>query len=55
MVNYDDIKEKITFIKTDIEGAEYSAIKGARNHIINEHPKMAIPIYYGNKDIWRIA
>ena len=36
------INEKITFVKMDIEGAEEEAIKGMKNHIINDCPKMAI-------------
>lgn len=51
----DDIAEGITFIKSDIEGAEYDALLGARRHITEEHPKLAISIYHGNKDIWRLA
>ena len=41
-----DIKEDITFIKMDIEGAEIAAIKGARNHIKRSHPKLAISLYH---------
>lgn len=51
----DDITEKITFIKSDIEGAELDALKGAENHIKRDHPKLAFSIYHGNQDIWRIA
>lgn len=51
----DDISEKITFIKSDIEGYEYKAILGAKNHIINEHPKLALSVYNGNYDITKIA
>lgn len=55
MVSLDeDIREKITFIKADIEGAEYSAIEGARNHILKDHPKMAISVYHGNEDLWKL-
>lgn len=50
-----DITEKVTFIKSDIEGAEYDAIIGAKEHIKNEHPKLALSIYHGNNDIIRIA
>lgn len=51
----EDIQEKITFIKTDIEGAEWDALVGAKRHIQEDHPKLAISIYHGNKDILRIA
>lgn len=52
MVTLDsDIKERITFIKADIEGAEKSMLQGAKNHIRNENPKLAIAVYHGNSDI----
>ena len=50
----DDIKEKITIIKSDIEGFEQKALKGAKNHIINEHPKLLFSIYHSNDDVWQI-
>lgn len=51
----EDITECVTFIKSDIEGAEFDALLGARRHITEEHPKLAISIYHGNRDIWRLA
>ncbi|MDR1064771.1 MAG: FkbM family methyltransferase [Oscillospiraceae bacterium] len=45
------IQEKISFIKMDIEGAEMKALAGAKSHIINEKPKLAISVYHGNTDI----
>ena len=36
----EDINEKITMIKMDIEGSEEKAILGARRHITEEHPKL---------------
>lgn len=50
----DDIKEKITLIKMDIEGGEQAALRGAREHITNEKPKLAICTYHNNTDIWKI-
>ena len=50
----DDIKEKITIIKSDIEGAEKMALMGAKSHIMNEHPKLLISIYHSNDDVWQI-
>lgn len=41
-----EFKEKIDFIKMDIEGAEESAIKGARKLIKRDHPVLAISIYH---------
>ncbi len=49
-----DITEKITFLKTDIEGAEQDAIYGAQEHIRNDKPKLAISIYHSNKDLFSI-
>ncbi len=50
----DDIKEEVTMIKSDIEGAEKKALMGAISHIKNEHPKLLISIYHSNDDIWEI-
>ncbi len=47
----DDIKEKITMIKMDIEGGEISAIKGVRRHIKDDLPKLFISVYHSNDDI----
>ena len=47
----EDITEKITFLKMDIEGAERDAIKGAEKHIREDKPKMAISIYHSNEDL----
>lgn len=49
-----DIKEKITMIKMDIEGSEQKALIGAKNHIINEHPKLLISVYHNHEDLWKI-
>lgn len=51
----EDIKETVTFIKMDIEGAEQSALRGAAQHIKASHPKLAISVYHNNEDIWKIA
>lgn len=50
----DDLQEKITFLKMDIEGAEQSALYGCKKHIIKEHPKLAICTYHNNEDIWKV-
>jgi len=39
----------------DIEGSETNAIEGAKRHIREEHPKLAIACYHNNHDIWRLA
>lgn len=49
-----DISEKITLLKADIEGGEKDAILGAKEHIRNDKPKLAISIYHSNEDLVEI-
>lgn len=51
----DDIHEKVTFIKMDIEGAEESALNGCKRQIEQNHPKLALSVYHNHKDIWKLA
>lgn len=44
----------VTFIKMDIEGAEYNALLGAKNIISKYHPKLAISVYHRPEDIYDI-
>ncbi len=46
--------EKVTFLKLDVEGAEYKALLGAKETIKNHHPKMAISIYHKSEDIFEL-
>lgn len=50
----EDIREKVTFIKMDIEGFEIPAIIGAKEHIKNESPKLAVCTYHIISDMWEI-
>jgi len=48
------INEKITFVKMDIEGAEEIALLGAKEHILKDHPKLAVCCYHKFNDFWKI-
>ena len=50
----DVVVEAITFIKMDIEGGEAKAIKGMAQHILNDHPRLAISVYHKHDDLWKI-
>ncbi len=48
------ISEPVSFIKMDIEGAEYPAIQGAAGIITKYRPKLAISVYHNDDDLIRI-
>lgn len=48
------ITKPVSFIKMDIEGAEYQAILGAKNMISKYTPRLAISVYHKPEDIWEI-
>ena len=56
-VALDDILEgkRVTFIKMDIEGAEYEALLGARKLIMENRPRMAISVYHKFEDFVTLA
>lgn len=45
------IKDKVTFIKMDIEGSEGIAIEGAKQTILKYHPRLAICVYHKANDL----
>lgn len=47
--------EKVTFIKMDIEGAEFQAISGMRILIERNHPVIAMSVYHRRDDFYRLT
>ena len=45
------VKEPVTFIKMDIEGAELEALKGAAETIKTNRPKLAVSLYHKDEDL----
>lgn len=50
----EEIKEPVSIIKMDIEGAEKDAIIGAKQHIIDDKPQLLISAYHFPEDIFDI-
>ncbi|MEN1989177.1 HAD-IIA family hydrolase [Paenibacillus hubeiensis] len=48
------IKQKTTFIKLDIEGAEEHALRGAAEQLSTHRPKLAIACYHKAEDLWKL-
>jgi FkbM family methyltransferase len=46
--------KKATFIKMDIEGSELDGLKGAKNQIMKNKPRLAICLYHKQNDIFEI-
>lgn len=50
----EDIKEKISMVKMDIEGSEMKALAGMKEHIKNDTPILLISVYHNNTDLVEI-
>ncbi len=50
----DEVEEKLTYMKMDVEGAESSVLNGAKRHILNDGMRMAVCVYHKPGDIWRL-
>lgn len=48
------IKEKVSFIKLDIEGSESAALQGAAKLIANDKPNLAISVYHEDDDLYKL-
>lgn len=48
------VTEQVTFIKLDLEGAELAALNGMREHILHDHPKLAVAVYHHPSHFWRV-
>ncbi|MES2025033.1 MAG: FkbM family methyltransferase [Pseudomonadota bacterium] len=48
------VSAPVSFIKMDLEGWEINALTGARDHILTDHPKLAIAVYHRPSDFWGV-
>ncbi len=51
----DLVDEKFSYLKMDIEGAESSALEGAKSYIAAHMPVLAVSIYHSPEQMWSIA
>ena len=49
-----EVREKVSFVKMDLEGWEMKALLGSRRHILQDYPKLAICVYHHPSDFWRL-
>lgn len=47
-------RERVTYIKMNIEGAEIPALRGATTAIMQHKPKLGISVYHRPTDLWEI-
>jgi FkbM family methyltransferase len=48
------VSEPTTLIKLDVEGAERPVLEGAKGHIAQYGPKLALSVYHLSGDFWRL-
>lgn len=48
------VKDKVTFLKMDIEGSELKALEGARQTVQAYHPKLYVCAYHRNEDMFAL-
>lgn len=48
------VSNPVSFIKMDLEGWELPALRGAKRHILEDNPKLAIAVYHRARDFWEI-
>jgi len=46
--------DKVTYIKLDVEGAEFEALNGAKHSICTHKPKLFCAVYHRNEDLFRL-
>lgn len=50
----DIVDERATFIKLDVEGYDLLALKGAKQQILENHPKLAVSVYHNPEHFWLV-
>jgi len=50
----EDVREKVSLIKMDLEGWELMALRGAERHIREDYPRLAIAVYHHPTHFWQI-
>jgi FkbM family methyltransferase len=48
------VAERITFLKLDVEGEEAKTIDGAKKHLQEDRPTLAVALYHKAHDLWDI-
>lgn len=48
------VKEPLSFLKFDVEGAEQEALKGAQRQICSNRPKIALSAYHRTEDLFSL-